>query len=211
MKPLLLDLFCGAGGAGMGYHLAGFEVIGVDIKHQPRYPFAFIQADALEFLASAKLQGFDLIHASPPCQAYSVANNIHQREHPRLIEPLRALLVAAGKPYVIENVIGAPLLNPVMLCGMMFGLKVFRHRLFETDPAILVMPHARHGREQIGVNGFCCVAGHGDSGRGRIAADHRHIARWKVAMGIDWMTRDELAQAIPPAYTQWIGEQLLAR
>jgi DNA (cytosine-5)-methyltransferase 1 len=229
-RPLLLDLFSGAGGAAVGYHQAGFDVIGVDNRAQKRYPFPFIQADALEFLASAKLDQFALIHASPPCQAYSITRNIHKREHPQLIDPVRALLKASGKPYVIENVMGAPLINPVMLCGLMFGLRVFRHRLFETNPAVLVMPHAIHGKERIGeegmvtvveggcsnprqaprigFNGFCCVAGHGDGGRGRISSDHRHVDRWKKAMNISWMTRDELSQAVPPAYTEYLGMML---
>jgi len=134
-KPRLLDLFCCAGGAGVGYSRAGFEVVGVDNKPQSNYPLPFIQADALkldpEFIAS-----FDAIHASPPCQSYSdlAKRNGNAHEWPRLIEPVREILIASGLPYVIENVDGAPLLNPMVLCGTMFkGLRVLRHRLFETN------------------------------------------------------------------------------
>jgi DNA (cytosine-5)-methyltransferase 1 len=203
-----LDLFCGAGGGAMGYHRAGFEVTGIDIKPQPRFPFSFVQADALEFLGMANLARFSLIHASPPCQAYSRARVLHGREHPDLVPAVRAALERTGKPYVIENVPGAPLIHPVLLCGLHFGLKVFRHRLFETDGWLLSMPHVPHGDRRIGRDGFCCPAGHGESGRVRVPADHRCMQCWRAAMGIDWMTRAELAQAIPPAYTQWIGEQL---
>ena len=205
----LLDLFCCAGGAAMGYYRAGFtDITGIDIRHQPRYPFKFIQADALEYLA-AHGHEYDVIHASPPCQAYSVCSAFPWvGEYPQLIEPVRELLKATGKPYIIENVPGAPLQEPIMLCGTMFDLKMFRHRLFETSFFMLSIPHAKH-TERVGKNGFVCMAGHGDAGRGRIPADHRSVAAWKRAARIDWMTRDELAEAIPPAYTQWIGERLL--
>jgi len=129
-------------------------------------------------------------------------------EYPKLIEPVREVLIANGKPYVIENVVGAPLINATMLCGTQFGLKVFRHRLFETSFFCLGIRHVPH-RERIGVNGYVCVAGHGDSGRGKVPKDHRTVGSWKRGMGIDWMIRDELAEAIPPAYTQWIGERLM--
>jgi DNA (cytosine-5)-methyltransferase 1 len=129
-------------------------------------------------------------------------------DYPKLIEPVRDQLMATGTPYVIENVPGAPLREPTMLCGTMFGLKMFRHRLFETSFFMLSTPHVRHS-ESIGKNGFVCMAGHGDGGRGRIPADHRSAAAWRAASGIDWMTRAELAQAIPPAYTEYIGRHLL--
>lgn len=210
-QPILLDLFCKAGGCTKGYQRAGFYVVGVDIEPQPRYiGDEFVQADALEYLASADLSRFAAYHASPPCQGYSVTANMPWvGDYPKLIEPVRELLQATGKPYVIENVMGAPLINPVMLCGTQFGLRVFRHRLFETSFFMLGIPHMPH-RDRIGVNGFVCVAGHGDSGRGRIPADHRNSASWKRGMGIDWMTMSEMAQAIPPAYTKWIGERLMA-
>jgi DNA (cytosine-5)-methyltransferase 1 len=208
----LLDLFCGAGGAAMGYHRAGFEIVGVDIKPQKHYPFEFHQADAFEYLA-AHADEFDVIHASPPCEAYSRANHVHHREYPRLIEPVRELL--AGRPYVIENVAGAPLRNPVVPCGMMFGLKVYRHRLFECSSFFLAPPHEPHNdrsqwRPGHGPtdNGFVSIFGHG-AGRGWQEFGLRYADYARQAMDCPWMTKAELAQAIPPAYTEWIGLQLL--
>ena len=203
----LLDTFCGAGGAGMGYHQAGFEVVGVDIKPQPRYPFKFVQADALEYIADHGHE-FDVIHASPPCQAYSVTYSISNKNHPDLVDETREILQKTGKTFVIENVLGAPLINPLMLCGSMFkGVRVYRHRLFECQPPIYFAPMAcNHSYtlpaskgEYHSLNGYdfiTCVGNNFEASSGR------------VAMGIDWMTRAELAQAIPPAYTKWIGEQL---
>ncbi len=238
--PRLLDLFCGAGGCAVGYSRAGFEVVGVDITPQPRYPFAFCRMDALEALrlliegqhittstldvaeyGSWNLADFDAIHASPPCQRYSQATFCRGRrdQHPDLIEPTRAALKETGKPWVIENVEQSPLDgNSCVLCGLMFGLKVFRHRLFESSEFLLGLRHHPHGSRRIGKGGFVCVAGHGGqltgwAGRGTrttVPADHRNKASWAKAMGIDWMTRDELAQAIPPAYTEFIGRQLIA-
>lgn len=198
--PRLLDLFCGAGGAAMGYHQAGFEVVGVDIKPQPRYPFEFHQADALTF----PLEGFDVIHASPPCQAFTKAQIIRSKQHPELIEPIRQRLIANGKPYVIENVVGAPLVKPITLCGAMFGLRTYRHRLFESSAPISEPYHPLHY--------------HKTAKMGRPVQSHEfihvvgnfsNVALARQAMGIDWMTRDELREAIPPFYTKWIGEQLL--
>src|SRR5580658_6025519 len=146
MKLQLLDLFCCAGGVAVGYSRSGFEVVGVDIEPQPNFPFSFVQADALT-LPMEFLKSFDAIHASPPCQSYSdlAKRNGHADEWPRLIEPVREMLIETGKPYVIENVDGAPLLNPVVLCGTMFkGLRVLRHRLFEANFPILIPPHGRH-------------------------------------------------------------------
>jgi DNA (cytosine-5)-methyltransferase 1 len=191
----------------VGYHRAGFDVVGVDIKPQPRYPFEFHQADALSF----PLDGFDAIHASPPCQKFSVTARIHGRTetYPDLVQPTRILLMLANKPYVMENVVGAPVAHPILLCGLMFGLGVLRHRLFETMPWMLSPPHPRHPGGNLtnacdsystGETGFVCVAGN----------NFNRVAGTK-AMGIDWkMTRKELAQAIPPAYTEYIGKQLLA-
>lgn len=213
----LLDLFSGAGGAAVGYHQAGFtEITGVDNRPMPRYPFRFVQADALEFLASVKPWEYDLIHASPPCQRWSAATPGERREdHPDMVSPSREMLRRLGTPYVIENVPGAPLQDPLLLCGLMFGLRVFRHRLFETSDFMLQPPHAGHRGRRIGVNGFCTVAGGGNSGL-RDRSQGRNIRRhpedgvqgWRDAMGVEWMSRDELAQAIPPAYTRWLGEQL---
>lgn len=191
----------------MGYHLAGFEVVGVDINPQPRYPFEFHQADAMTF----PLDGFDVIHASPPCQAYSACRTMHTnrgKTYPDLVAKIRDRLLASRIPYVIENVMGADLIRPIMLCGTMFGLKLFRHRLFESSVFMLSPSHNSHS-EVIGKNGYVCMAGHGDSGMGRITPCHRNVAAWKNASGIDWMTRREMAQAIPPAYTRFIGKQIL--
>ena len=150
MKPRLLDLFCGAGGAGMGYHRAGFDVVGVDLNPQPRYPFEFHQADALDY-AREHGREFDAIHASPPCQAYSLASRqwrIRGRKYPVLIAKTRELLNAMAKPFVIENVPGAPLINPTVLYGTMFGLMTMRPRLFETSFAI-PMCWRRHAMESL--------------------------------------------------------------
>jgi DNA (cytosine-5)-methyltransferase 1 len=152
VKPRLLDLFCGAGGCAMGYFQAGFEVVGVDIAAQPNYPFEFHQADALTF----PLEGFDAIHASPPCQGYSVANNIHDRDdHPLLIAEVRNLLRATDLPYVIENVEGArrEMHCPVTICGLALGLNVRRHRLFECSFPVMVPPCTGHDRDYLIVFG----------------------------------------------------------
>lgn len=212
-KPRLLDLFCCAGGAGYGYSKAGFDVTGVDINPQPRYPLPFIQADALE-LDPNFIATFDAIHASPPCQSYSdlAKRNGNADDWPRLIEPVRAMLIRSGLAYVIENVEGAPLINPVILCGTMFkGLRVIRHRLFEANFLIMTPPHGRHPichtfdkrKGQYGktdeMRDFVSVNGGGNCS----------VAAARDAMDIDWMTKNELNEAIPPAYTRFIGEQLL--
>lgn len=215
----MLDLFCCAGGAAMGYHQAGFEVVGVDIKPQPRYPFEFYQADAADFMdwafASREVGPFDAIHASPPCQKYSdlAHRNGNGDDWPCFIEPTRERLIASGLPYVIENVEGAPLLNPTMLCGTMFpGLRVIRHRLFETNFPLSAPPHGKHPlvytmdkrKAHYGkLNEWTSpvqVTGGGNCSKAA-AAD---------AMGMPWATKGELNEAIPPAYTRWIGGQLLA-
>lgn len=200
--PLLLDLFCKAGGAGMGYHRAGFDVVGVDIEPQTNYPFDFVQADAIEYLMRDGKR-FDAIHASPPCQAYSNAAKIMKRKHPELIEATRAAMPA--KPWVIENVEGSPLIDPIMLCGGMFGLGTYRHRLFESSVRIIAPEHMEHDKRTTKM------------GRPPKPGEMMHVvgnfsgvAAARVAMGIDWMTRDELREAIPPAYTEWIGRQLLS-
>ena len=210
MKPRLLDLFCGAGGAAMGYHRAGFEVVGVDIKPQPNYPFKFVKYDALDYPRVAFLDehvrpfDFDAIHASPPCQAYTLAQQIRQNEHPDLVGWTRDLLEQTGLPWVIENVKRAPLKNPVQLEGQMFGLNTHRPRLFETNwpleiPALIPPPphQAKMGRKPKPGEAIQVVGNFSDVKAGR------------EAMGIDWMTRDELREAIPPAYTELIGHQLL--
>jgi DNA (cytosine-5)-methyltransferase 1 len=218
-RPKLLDLFCGAGGCAMGYYRAGFDVVGVDIKPQPRYPFEFVRGDALQ--PPFDLRRFDVIHASPPCQAYSVANNIHGRsDHPNLIEAVRKTLIESGKPYVIENVPGAPLHFPIRVCGLSLGCAVKRHRLFESNVFLFgtecPLGHRRNylkvfGHsvgERVGGKGWVIVCG----GGAPAVADCRRradVSLARKAMGIDWMTRAELSQAIPPAYTEFIGRQLI--
>lgn len=213
MKRLrLLELFCKAGGAGTGYDRAGFDVVGVDIEPQPRYPFEFVQADALAYVAKHGHE-FDAIHASPPCQHYAHITP-DKSIHPDLIATARFYLIMSGKPYVIENVAAARkhLINPVMLCGAAFGLKVYRHRYFECNFAVDVPEHEPHNDSvpsaghrvfrdgewtYLSPKGFISVAGHVGN-----------VPYVRFAMGIDWMTQGELAEAIPPAYTQYIGQQL---
>ncbi len=213
-RPRLLDLFCGAGGAGEGYARAGFEVTGVDNRPMPRNPHRFIQADALDYIREHGHE-YDVIHASPPCQAYTSAQPIRGREHIDLVGPTRALLIETGRPFVIENVEGAPLLNPVMLCGSMFNLGVpakngylKRHRLFEYGnidvPFALTTPCIHpDGFRSVGVYGHTGGNKRGSGNHGWVVAD------WREAMGIDWMSRDDLAQAIPPVYTEYIGLQVM--
>jgi DNA (cytosine-5)-methyltransferase 1 len=210
-RPRLLDLFCGAGGAGMGYRRAGFDVTGVDLAPQPHYPFEFIQADALEYLAAYGSE-YDAIHSSPPCQDYSVTASLHTATYPRLIAPVRELLVELGRPYVIENVEGArrDLHNWVRLCGSSFGLGVRRHRLFELSwPMLFPPPCAHHLQpEPIDVTGTGGPAPGPRHGTGGIHRKPRNLAHARQVMGIDWMTRPELAEAIPPVYTEFIGSEL---
>ena len=200
----LLDLFCGAGGAAMGYHRAGFTgIVGVDNKPMPRYPFTFVEGDALEYLAQHGHE-FDVIHASPPCQAYSWAAKRWVnagKEYPDLVEATRNL-IPDGKPFVIENVPNSPLDSVLMLCGTMFGLSVIRHRHFECGYLLYPPSPCRHSGSVKGGE-YVTVAGHGGDGK----ASH---SAWSEAMDIDWMIHKELAQAIPPAYTEWIGKQLLS-
>jgi len=215
-KPKLLDAFCKAGGAGMGYHQAGFEVVGVDIEPQPRYPFEFVQADAIDFIAQHGHE-FDIIHASPPCQAYSVTAPLSNGNHPELIEPTRAVLLATGKPYVIENVPGSPLTNPITLCGTMFGLRVIRHRLFETSPAVWWPPSPCQHIGKVAPMFWGDLVATGHNGGSRLdkfqyitVSGHNFIGNdAKIAMGINWMINRELSQAIPPAFTKWLGKRLI--
>ena len=207
-NPKLLDLFCGAGGCSVGYHRAGFDVVGVDLKRQPRYPYDFIQGDAIEYLKTADLTEFSAIHASPPCQKYSMAQNAAKNRdaHPDLVGPVRESLRATGLPYVIENVVGAPMEYPILMCGLAFGLKVKRHRLFESNLMIFSPPCPSHDQD------YFVIFGHEVRNRRKGAAAGRKnkIAEGRAAMEIDWMSRGELSQAIPPAYTHHIGAQLLA-
>lgn len=195
----------------MGYHRAGFDVVGVDIKPQKNYPFEFIQGDAIE-IGRELARTFDAIHASPPCQKYTVARKIHNsgERHPDLVPATRAVLESSGRLWVIENVPGSPLNSPIMLCGLMFGLRVLRHRLFESNILLIPPSHPMHPKGNLtnschgystGATGFVTVAGH-----------NFVRAAGAMAMQIDWRTtREELAQAIPPAYTEWIGRKLKSR
>lgn len=206
----ILDLFCGAGGSAEGLKRAfpDSHIMGVDLKFQPNYPFFFVQSDALKFVVENQQlirETFDFVWASPPCQAYSFAS-AHLRkqgvEYPDLLMPTRVELRQLGLPYAIENVVGAKLVQPVRLCGPMFDLKVYRHRLFETSFPVEQPDHIRHA-EKISVKGeFVTVAGHGGRGSGR-------LDKWQKAMDINWMTKEEMAQAVPPAYAEYIGQQYL--
>lgn len=234
-KPLLLDLFCGAGGAAAGYARAGFTVIGVDLAPQPRYPFAFFQADALvvldTLLAGDAWEGycladFSVIHASPPCQEYSATRFMRKITNtnyirPMLLAPLLERLRAARRPWVLENVAGAKgdLPNALELCGASFGLPLLRHRLFVSSELLFAPTHCRHPAA------FYNVVG----GKVRAYGTHRTEKRYLTqsdqyqrrerccrkelgqrAMDIEWMTLQEMSEAIPPAYTEWLGRQLLA-
>lgn len=252
-RPLLLDLFSGGGGAGFGYYRAGFTVIGVDICDQPHYPFGFIKADALEYIREFG-HLYDAIHASPPCQAHSVLRKLHKnKEYPDLIEPTRAALIASGKPYVMENVVGAPMQNPLMLCGSMFGLQtkcgaqLRRHRLFECSFSIEPPCSCNHGSrsfnstlvrlkaEQRGMKPNRTIMVVGDTARDPLAERKKYrnktitvtgstpqqnvvrntirdtftVGEARTAMGIDWLPMSRLSQAIPPAYTFFIGTRLI--
>jgi DNA (cytosine-5)-methyltransferase 1 len=209
--PLVLDFFCGAGGVSMGFSRAGFGVVGVDIEPQPNYPFEFIRGDALdlgpELLASGR---FAAAHASCPCQKWAGSAHWHGIDHPDLIEPTRVMFKASGLPYVIENVPGAPLENPITLCGTMFGLgadgfELRRHRCFESNVFLMTPGQCNHRLPSLPVFGHGVNSDfkkrHGRS----VAIKHR-----REAMGIDWCNRNELAEAIPPAYTEYIGRELIA-
>lgn len=210
-RPRLLDLFCGAGGAAMGYYRAGFDVVGVDIKPMPRYPFEFHQGDALEYCREHGAK-FDAIHASPPCQAYSDLKTKITIPYPKLISETREALESLERPFVIENVDGAPLNTVIILCGTMFGLRVIRHRLFETSFLMLQPSHTSrhplvytldkrkgHYGKLNDMTSFVSVNGGGNCS----------ITAARDAMGIDWMTKDEINEAIPPAYTEFIGAHLM--
>lgn len=210
MKPRLLDLFCGAGGAAMGYSRAGFEVVGVDINPQPNYPFEFIQGDALDpawVSYSDRGEVFDAIHASPPCQRYSSMSNCRpglSETYPDLVGPVRGLLEATGLPYVIENVPRSPVRPDLILCGCMFGMRSRRPRWFESNIGLGVAPLHSHGSPAFNPQNV--------KGRKRIreefgAGDPDKM--WRKDVGVEWMTRAEGRESIPPAYTEFIGTQLL--
>lgn len=205
-KPKLLDLYCCGGGAGMGYHQAGFDVVGVDITPQPKYPFEFIQSDALEYLKNNHHK-FDVIHASPPCQAFTKAGKEQRSKgkvYPDLLNATREMLINIGKPYIIENVPDAPMVDPILLCGSMFDLKTYRHRLFESNIKLKVPPHPEHKAKNAKMGRppkdgeFIQVVGHFSG-----------VPFAREAMEIDWLGQKELAQAIPPSYTKFLGLQLM--
>lgn len=228
MKPRALDLFCGAGGATKGLQMAGFHVTGVDIKAQPRYcGDVFLQANALDILNATPCESFDLIWTSPPCQAHTSMKTMHNaKEHADLIPAVRAELIRKPVPYVIENVEGAPLYSPILLCGTMFNLgcedaELRRHRLFECSFPML-FPECRHGQRAaaIGVYGGLLrnrkrtIGVYGEGVRDSVRKIDRGVEDFNVhqgreAMGIDWMTLAELCQAIPPAYAEFIGRQAM--
>jgi DNA (cytosine-5)-methyltransferase 1 len=206
----LLDLFCGVGGASVGYAEAGFEVHGVDLKHGKRYPFTYTRANVLDILKDQEfINQFDVIHASPPCQTHSITKHLRNAQGKStskvdLIPETRAALIASGKPYIIENVPGSPLINPVQLCGSSFNLKVRRHRLFESNMPLQgsACYHKKQGRP-IGVYGS--LNDEIPQG-GKTAAT---IDEARKAMGMDWAIWTELVEAIPPAFTKYLGHQLI--
>lgn len=225
LKPRLLDLFCGAGGAAMGYSRAGFDVVGVDIKPQPNYPFTFVDCDALDYLRYViDLTGFAAIHASPPCQAFTSLRVMHNArdDHPDLIGPTRELLLQTGLPYIIENVPGAPVSRLTRLCGSSFGLGVEvydgwrqlrRHRYFETSFSML-SPPCQHRGATIGIYGDHARdrrRNERQASKGVDFPDKDKLALGKGAMGMPWARRwREVSEAIPPAYTEFIGHQLMS-
>lgn len=192
----------------MGLHRAGFEVVGVDIHPQPRYPFTFVQADAMTFW----LDGFDFIWASPPCQDYSGLKGLATRKRGKLIAPIRKRLIESGTSYVIENVVGSDLINPITLCGSMFGLGVWRHRRFELSAgAPLLMPACNHAAclKPIDVTGTGGPFNGVRKTAGGISRKPLNLAHAREVMGIEWMTRQELSQAIPPAFSEFIGKMVM--
>jgi DNA (cytosine-5)-methyltransferase 1 len=206
----LLDLFCGVGGASVGYAQAGFEVHGVDLKHGKRYPFTYLRADVLDVLRNDEfIQQFDVIHASPPCQTHSITQHLRNAQGKStskidLIPETRAALIASGKPYIIENVVGSPLIDPIQVCGSSFGLQVRRHRLFESNLKLQGSKcnHKAQGRP-VGVYGSL----NDEIPNGGKTA--KTISEARIAMGIDWAIWTELVEAIPPAFTKYLGHQVI--
>ncbi|MDX2564162.1 SAM-dependent methyltransferase [Streptomyces sp. TX20-6-3] len=207
LRPLLLDAFCCQGGAAAGYAAAGFDVVGVDISPQPRYPYRFVQAEAVAFIREHGAE-FDFIHASPPCQAYSDAQRLQGNAHPDLIAPTRVALESTGRPWMIENVGGAAaeLREPVLLCGAMYGLETYRHRFFETSGWTLTPPaHPAHLVPQAKM-GRPIPPGY----YGQFVGNFSGVAHARRVLGVPWMNRDGIRECIPPAYTSWVGTHALA-
>lgn len=217
MKPRGLDLFCGAGGCSRGYADVGFEMTGVDLYPQPHYPYRFVQADWAEYLAK-HWQEYDFIHASPPCQAYSGMRRItlsrfgKAPEHPDLIAPVREALQETGKPFVIENVQNAPLNTQLVICGSAMGLPhLARHRHFESNLLLMSGPRCQHRRNEytIGIYGAKPDGRRVSYRQHRLVRVARSLDEARAEMGIDWMDWAEITQAIPPAYTRFIGAQVM--
>ena len=209
-RPRIADLFCGAGGAGMGLHRAGFEVVGFDIEPQKNYPFEFHQADAL----TVDLSGFDAVWASPPCQFYSRLRHLpwlRDKVYWRSIPPTREHIQASDKPYIIENVEDArwDMPNSITLCGKAFGLRLFRHRCFETSWFELAPVHEKHTEVIAAGRASLALRRHGLNGWGGPAGHQGGVERHREQMGINWMTGKELSQAVPPAYSEYLGKQLM--
>lgn len=203
MKYKLLDLFCCQGGASKGYATSGiFDIVGVDIKIQPRYPFQFIQGEALQYITDHG-KDFDFIHASPPCQFYTKAKKLRGREHLDLIALTRKRLNKTGKPWVIENVVGSPLIKPIELCGMMFGINTFRHRLFESNFDLIAPYHPIHKSVSVKMGRPVC-----DGEYIHIVGNFSNVAYGRKVMGMEWANRYGLAQAVPPVYTEWIAKKI---
>lgn len=205
-RPRLLDLFCCQGGAAKGYAEAGFDVTGIDIAPQPRYPYRFVQAEAVAFVREHG-GDFDVIHASPPCQHYSRAQKIQHRTHPDLIDPTRAALEATGRPWVIENVeeAAAQLRDPVTMCAAAFGMRTYRHRLFETRGFTFTPPQHPAHQAPLTKMGRPRAAGHFAHYVGNFSG----VAEARTDMSVPWMNRDGIRECIPPTYTQWIGTAAL--
>ena len=217
-NPRLLDTFCGAGGCSMGYHRAGFEVVGVDIEPQPHYcGDEFVQGDAIEYIQERGRE-FDVIHASPPCQKHVTLQHINKAQgrqnlHVDLIATTRAALIQTGKPYVIENVQGSSLKTQIILCGHSFGLeRLARHRHFESNYLLFAPPcsHRRSTMPIIGVYGDRPDGHRVSERRYRLTRTAKSLEEAIEIMDIDWMTWPEIKEAIPPVYTEWLGRQLLA-
>lgn len=217
-RPTLLDLFCCDGGAAMGYYQAGFDVTGIDIVNRPKYPFTFVQADALEYLAEHGHR-YDAIHASPPCKAHTVLKSTSSRVHADLLSPTKEILAGHGQPWVIENVPGAAHLMPgaLILCGTSFGLGTMcadgkyrplrRHRLFLSNVFLMGNGCSCTGAQPMGVYGHGGGRPNNRPGRGQYQAP---VAEARLAMEMPWASREGVSQAIPPAYTRFLGEQLMA-
>lgn len=219
-KPLLLDLFCCEGGASAGYVRAGFDVLGIDITPQPRYPYRFLQADALGLLSwlidSHAIRQFAAIHASPPCQRYSTLKSMTTHQYADLLAPTRELLMTSGLPWILENVATAPMHQGIEICGTALGLNVRRHRRFDSSHLLYGPGMCRHNPDNVN------VYGHG-AWNYRPRSDDPRIKHWtrktqqcplpvaaaKEAFEASWMTQHGLAECIPPAYTEFLGRQLL--